>query len=108
MAKIKVSELAAELGCESKELIAFLQESGIEAKRSNSSIEEVDAERARKRFVTSPSRREKEGSVKTKQDHKEELMEQKKEKEVQPEKVATPSGAKENATAPQKKKKKII
>ena len=71
MAKIKVSELAAELGCESKELIAFLQESGIEAKRSNSSIEEVDAERARKRFVTSPSRREKEGSVKTKQDHKE-------------------------------------
>ncbi|MBF1002578.1 MAG: translation initiation factor IF-2 N-terminal domain-containing protein, partial [Lachnospiraceae bacterium] len=108
MAKIKVSELAAELGCESKELIAFLQESGIEAKRSNSSIEEVDAERARKRFVTSPSRREKEGSVKTKQDHKEELMEQKKEKEVQPEKVAAPSGAKENATPPQKKKKKII
>ena len=51
MAKIKVSELAAELGCESKELIAFLQESGIEAKRSNSSIEEVDAERARKRGV---------------------------------------------------------
>ena len=32
MAKIKVSELAAELGCESKELIAFLQESGIEEK----------------------------------------------------------------------------
>ncbi|WP_081748999.1 translation initiation factor IF-2 N-terminal domain-containing protein [Butyrivibrio sp. FCS014] len=36
MAKIKISELAFELGCESKELIAFLQENGIEAKRSNS------------------------------------------------------------------------
>ena len=28
MAKIKISELAFELGCESKELIAFLQEKG--------------------------------------------------------------------------------
>ena len=50
MAKIKISELASEIGCESKELIAFLQENGIEAKRSNSSIEETDAEVARKNF----------------------------------------------------------
>ena len=50
MAKIKISELAFELGCESKELIAFLQENGIEAKRSNSSIEETDAEVAKKHF----------------------------------------------------------
>ena len=50
MAKIKISELAFELGCESKELIAFLQEKGIEAKRSNSSIEETDAEVAKKHF----------------------------------------------------------
>jgi translation initiation factor IF-2 len=50
MAKIKISELAGELGCEAKELIAFLQEKGIEAKRSNSSIEETDADVARKRF----------------------------------------------------------
>ena len=50
MAKIKISELAGELGCEAKELIAFLQEKGIEAKRSNSSIEETDAEVARKKF----------------------------------------------------------
>ncbi len=50
MAKIKISELASELGCEGKELISFLQEKGIEAKRSNSSIEEGDAEIARKHF----------------------------------------------------------
>ncbi|RKM62115.1 translation initiation factor IF-2 [Butyrivibrio sp. CB08] len=50
MAKIKISELASELGCEAKELIAFLQEKGIEAKRSNSSIEETDADVARKNF----------------------------------------------------------
>ncbi|MBP3274153.1 MAG: translation initiation factor IF-2 N-terminal domain-containing protein, partial [Butyrivibrio sp.] len=50
MAKIKISELASEIGCEAKELIAFLQENGIEAKRSNSSIEETDAEVARKNF----------------------------------------------------------
>ena len=31
MAKIKISELASELGCEAKELIGFLQEKGIEA-----------------------------------------------------------------------------
>jgi len=50
MAKIKISELASEIGCEAKELIAFLQENGIEAKRSNSSIEETDADVARKKF----------------------------------------------------------
>ncbi|MBR1641849.1 MAG: translation initiation factor IF-2 [Butyrivibrio sp.] len=50
MAKIKISELASEIGCEAKELIAFLQENGIEAKRSNSSIEETDADVARKNF----------------------------------------------------------
>ena len=33
MAKIKISELAGELGCESKELIAFLQEKGIRVLR---------------------------------------------------------------------------
>ena len=50
MAKIKISDLAFELGCEGKELISFLQGKGIEAKRSNSSIEEADAEVARAHF----------------------------------------------------------
>ena len=58
MAKIKISDLAFELGCEGKELISFLQEKGIEAKRSNSSIEETDAEVARKHFGKSKAKAE--------------------------------------------------
>ena len=50
MAKIKISDLAYELGCEGKELLSFLQEKGVEAKRSNSSIEDADAEMARAHF----------------------------------------------------------
>ncbi|SFU81357.1 translation initiation factor IF-2 [Butyrivibrio sp. M55] len=50
MAKIKISELATELGCEGKALLSFLQEKGIEAKRSNSSIDDNEAEIARKHF----------------------------------------------------------
>ena len=59
MAKIKISDLAFELGCEGKELISFLQEKGIEAKRSNSSIEEADADVARKHFGKAKAKAEK-------------------------------------------------
>ena len=51
MSKIKISELAKELGVEGKEVVSFLQEKGVEsAKRSNSSVEDEDAEIARKHF----------------------------------------------------------
>ncbi|WP_081667818.1 translation initiation factor IF-2 [Butyrivibrio sp. WCD2001] len=51
MSKIKISELASELGVESKELVAYLQEQGVEAaKRSTSSVEDDDAEKVRKHF----------------------------------------------------------
>ena len=50
MAKIKISELAIELGCDGKALLSFLQEKGIEAKRSNSSIDDNEAEIARNHF----------------------------------------------------------
>ena len=58
MAKIKISDLAYELGCEGKELLAYLQEKGIEAKRSNSSIEDSEAEVARKHFGNSAKKEE--------------------------------------------------
>ncbi len=60
MAKIKVSDLAVELGREAKELLAFLQEKGIEAKRSNSSIDETDADVVRGRFSKGSSETKKE------------------------------------------------
>ena len=51
MSKIKIAELASELGVESKELVTYLQDQGVEAaKRSTSSIEDDDAEKVRKHF----------------------------------------------------------
>ena len=50
MAKIKVHELAKEVNKQSKDILAFLQEKGIEVKAANSSVEEVHAELVRKAF----------------------------------------------------------
>ena len=50
MAKIKVHELAKELEKQSKEVIAFLQDKGIEVKAAQSSLEEDAVEMVRKHF----------------------------------------------------------
>ena len=50
MAKIKVHEIAKELEKQSKEVIAFLQNKGIEVKAPQSVIEEDTAEMVRKAF----------------------------------------------------------
>ena len=50
MSKIKVHELAKELEKQSKEVIAFLQEKGIEVKAAQSSVEEEAADMVRKAF----------------------------------------------------------
>ena len=50
MAKIKVHELAKELDKQSKDILAFLQEKGIEAKAAQSSIEDDAATMVRKAF----------------------------------------------------------
>ena len=50
MAKMKVHELAKELDITSKEVLAFLQEKGIEAKAAQSSVEEEAVESVRKAF----------------------------------------------------------
>ena len=52
MAKMKVHELAKELGRQSKELIAFLQDKGYEVKVAQSSIEDEAIEHVRKQFGT--------------------------------------------------------
>ena len=48
MAKIKVHELAKELDKQSKEIIAFLQNKGIEVKAAQSSVEEEAAAMVRR------------------------------------------------------------
>ena len=50
MAKIKVHELAKEIDRSSKEVVAFLQENGIEAKAAQSSVEDAAADMVRKHF----------------------------------------------------------
>lgn len=50
MAKMKVHELAKEVNKQSKEILAFLQEKGIEAKAANSSVEEENVELVRRAF----------------------------------------------------------
>ena len=52
MAKIKVHELAKELGKQSKDILSFLQEKGIEAKAAQSSVEEDAAQLVRKTFAS--------------------------------------------------------
>ena len=49
MAKVKVHELAKELDKQSKEILAFLQNKGIEAKAAQSSVEEDVADMGRLR-----------------------------------------------------------
>ncbi len=50
MAKIKVHELAKEVGKSSKDIISFLQEKGIEAKAAQSSVEEDAVQMVRNAF----------------------------------------------------------
>ncbi len=66
MAKLKVHELAKELDKQSKEIIAFLQNKGIEVKAAQSCIEEDAAMLVRKAFGKAPApAKENEGPAKT-------------------------------------------
>ena len=51
MAKTKISELEKQYGIDRKDIIAFLNEQGIEAKTANSSIEDDAVSLVVKRFV---------------------------------------------------------
>ena len=109
MSKIKISELAKELGVESKEVVSFLQEKGVEsAKRSTSSVEDDDADKARKHFG-------KNGASNAPQSKAADsaLDDNKSEKEVKEDKNTiaadkTPKAGQAAADNQPKKKKKII
>ncbi len=59
MAKMKVHELAKELGRQSKELIAFLQDKGYEVKVAQSSIEDEAIALVRRQFGAAPEKEDK-------------------------------------------------
>ena len=99
MSKIKVSELALELGVEGKEIIAFLHDQGVEsAKRTNSSVEDEEAEKVRKHFGSGKA--ENRNVAQPKEDMKAES------KEVKTEKSQKDTAGAEKK--PVKKKKTII
>ena len=66
MAKIKVHELAKELGKQSKDVLSFLQEKGIEAKAAQSSVDEEAAQLVRKTFGKGEAEKKAEASGKQK------------------------------------------
>lgn len=109
MAKMKVHELAKEVNKQSKEILAFLQEKGIEAKAANSSVEETGVELVRKAFGGK-------GDIQVGETHEKASEKAMKEKAVQEEIPVSPkaeikaaqSGEKEEKPAAPKKKKNII
>lgn len=106
MAKIKVHEIAKELEKQSKEIIAFLQDKGIEVKAAQSSIEDDVAAMVRKAFggskADTETAKEKEAAPVTAEKQKET---KKAEPEKAPEKPEAPA---QGISEPPKKKKKII
>ena len=112
MAKIKIHELAKELDKQSKEILAFLQENGVEAKAAQSTIEDDAAAMVRKHFGAAKPVKEagaaKEEAPKpeTKESHKQDTEKKESNHKESENKEAQPVG-KPGEDAP-KKKKKII
>ena len=78
MAKMKVHELAKELQKQSKEILAFLQEQGIEAKAPQSTLEEDTVALVRKNFGTDTGKTEEKKAAPAKDQGTEEAPKKKK------------------------------
>lgn len=106
MAKIKVHEIAKELEKQSKEIIAFLQDKGIEVKAAQSSIEDDVAAMVRKAFGGSKADTE---TAKEKEAAPVTAEKQEETKKAGPEKAPEkPEAPAQGISEPPKKKKKII
>ena len=121
MAKIKVHELAKELDKQSKDILSFLQEKGIEAKVAQSSIDEEAAQMVRKAFGKGEPEKKEEPAAKAVKETapKEAPAKEKPAEKEEPKKDAQRSAdSKENSLpksqgapkdeAPKKKKSNII
>ena len=102
MAKIKVHEIAKELGNQSKEVIAFLQDKGIEVKAAQSSLEEDAAAMVRKAFGGAVEAKEQEAVKKEEEVPVTSEKPEAKEQKAQSQPKAPVEGE------PPRKKKKII
>ncbi len=107
MAKMKIHELAKEVEKQSKEVIAFLQEKGIEAKAAQSTVEEDAAELVRKYFGTNAKKPEPTGE-KQPAGEKQPVGEKPPAGEKQPQAEKKPEETKKPEEAPKKKKTIIV
>lgn len=105
MAKMKVHELAKELEKQSKEIIAFLQDKGIEGKVAQSSIEEDVADMVRKSFGKKDEAMQNDSSVPETEKKEEKPMAEEKKDMGRENKESKPV---QSTGEPPKKKKKII
>ena len=103
MAKMKVHELAKEIGKQSKDVIAFLQDKGIEVKAAQSSLEEDAVSMVRKEFGAAPVKSA--GTVPNQNTGKAEEKSVQMEKEDKIEKKIPEARAEEKTEQPKKKKK---
>jgi len=112
MAKIKVHELAKELDMQSKDVLSFLQEKGIEAKAAQSSIDEEAAQLVRGAFggkkASAGTEEAKKESAKETVKAEEAKKEAPKKEAPKAEKVKEAEKKEETSEEAPKKKKKII
>ena len=80
MAKMKIKELADEIGVNSKDVIQFLNENGFEAKSSTKGIEDEQIDLVRSKFAKKDSNAEKPAVKEVSQKPQEIISEQKEEK----------------------------
>lgn len=99
MAKMKVHELAKELQKQSKEILAFLQEKGIEAKAPQSTLEEDTVALVKKSFGTDTEKTE---------EKKETPVKEESAKTTAPASAPAAPAKEQGAEEAPKKKKKII
>ncbi len=109
---MKVHELAKELNIQSKDVLSFLNESGIEAKAAQSSIDDAACEKVRSKFGKQDSKEKSEAKAVTLEEAKKEIKETTK-KEIKEETAKTEENKARTASGEKKpeepvKKKKIF
>ncbi len=102
MAKMKIKELAEELGVDSKEVIKFLNDNGFEAKSSTKGIEDEQINLVKGKFGASSKKEEKPAALKK----AEVKTEAKPEAKTEAKPAAKPESKSENAGSEEAKPKK--
>ena len=103
---MKISEISKELGIESKEIISFVNQKGIECKAATKNLTDEETDMVRKAFSKKEEKKETKPSAETK-DKEEQKTEVKSEKPVQSEVKSEKAQNTQNAQASEKKSSKF-